>query len=216
MASERGTRLGEEVGYQVRFDSRTSSRTKIEVITEGILLRMLDEQPFLEGIAAVIFDEFHERSLSSDLALGMVRQIQQSVRQDLKVLVMSATLAAEPIAAYIGGCPVVESAGRMFPVAIRYLPGLDKRPIEELALVGVEQVLQQSPGDVLVFLPGVGEIRKAVVSLQSLAEEHNLAVMELYGDLPADQQDAVLAPGPRRKVILATNVAETSLTIEGV
>jgi ATP-dependent helicase HrpB len=216
MASERGTRLGEEVGYQVRFDSRTSSRTKIEVITEGILLRMLHEQPFLEGIAAVIFDEFHERSLSSDLALGMVRQIQQSVRQDLKVLVMSATLAAEPIAAYLGGCPVVESAGRMFPVAIRYLPSLDKRPVEELALAGVEQVLKESAGDVLVFLPGVGKIRKTSAKLEMLAEEQDLAIMEIYGDLPADQQDAVLAPGPRRKVILATNVAETSLTIEGV
>lgn len=216
MASERGTRLGEEVGYQVRFDSCTTSRTRIEVITEGILLRMLHEQPFLEGIAAVIFDEFHERSLSSDLALGMVRQIQQSVRPDLKVLVMSATLSAEPIAAYLGGCPVVESAGRMFPVAMRYSPSLDKRPVEELVIVGVEQVLKESPGDVLVFLPGVGEIRKAAAKLDRLAEEQNLAVMELYGDLPADQQDAVLAPGPRRKVILATNVAETSLTIEGV
>ncbi|MFN0017095.1 MAG: ATP-dependent helicase HrpB [Pirellulaceae bacterium] len=216
MASERGTRLGEEVGYQVRFDSRTGPRTKIEVLTEGILLRMLHEQPFLEGISAIIFDEFHERSLSSDLALGMVRQIQQSVRPDLKVLVMSATLAAEPIAAYLGGCGVVESAGRMFPVAIRYLAGLEKRPIEESVLVGVEQVLRESAGDVLVFLPGVGEIRKAGARLEGLAEEQNLAVMELYGDLPAEQQDAVLAPGQRRKVILATNVAETSLTIEGV
>jgi len=216
MASERGTRLGEEVGYQVRFDSRTSPRTKIEVLTEGILLRMLHEQPFLEGISAIIFDEFHERSLSSDLALGMVRQIQQSVRPDLKVLVMSATLAAEPIAAYLGGCGVVESAGRMFPVAIRYLAGLEKRPIEETVLAGVEQVLPESAGDVLVFLPGVGEIRKAGARLEGLAEEQNLAVMELYGDLPAEQQDAVLAAGKRRKVILATNVAETSLTIEGV
>lgn len=216
MASERETRLGEEVGYQVRFDARTGPRTKIEVITEGILLRMLHEQPFLEGIEAVIFDEFHERSLSSDLALGMVRQIQQSVRPDLKVLVMSATLAAQPIAAYLGGCPVVESAGRMFPVAIRYLPGLDKRPLEESALAGVEHVLKESRGDVLVFLPGVGEIRKTAARLERLAEEQDLAVMELYGDLPAEQQDAVLAPGLRRKVILSTNVAETSLTIEGV
>ena len=216
MSSERGTRLGEEVGYQVRFDARTGPRTKIEVITEGILLRMLHEQPFLEGIAAVIFDEFHERSLSSDLALGMVRQIQQSVRPDLRVLVMSATLAAEPLAAYLGGCPVVESAGRMYPVAIRYLPGLDKRPIEELALAGVEQVLKECRGDVLVFLSGVGEIRKTAVKLQGLSEEQDFAVMELYGDLPAEQQDAVLAPGQKRKVILATNVAETSLTIEGV
>lgn len=216
MSNERGTRLGEEVGYQVRFDSRTGPRTKIEVITEGILLRMLHEQPFLEGIAAVIFDEFHERSLSSDLALGMVRQIQQSVRPDLKVLVMSATLAAEPIAVYLGGCPVVESAGRMFPVAIRYLPGLDKRPIEELALAGVEQVFNDSAGDILVFLPGVGEIRKTAARLERFADEQNLTVMELYGDLPAEQQDAVLVPGQRRKVILSTNVAETSLTIEGV
>lgn len=216
MASERETRLGEEVGYQVRFDSRTSSRTKIEVITEGILLRMLHQQPFLENIVVVIFDEFHERSLSSDLALGMVRQIQQSVRPELRVLVMSATLAAEPISKYLNGCPVIESAGRMFPVAVRYLPSLDKRPIEELVAAGVGQVLEESPGDVLVFLPGVGEIRKSAARLEGLAEEQNLAVMELYGDLPADQQDAVLQPGPRRKVILATNVAETSLTIDGV
>jgi ATP-dependent helicase HrpB len=216
MAAERGTRLGEEVGYQVRFDSRTGPRTKIEVITEGILLRMLHDSPFLEGIAAVIFDEFHERSLSSDLALGMVRQIQESVRPELKILVMSATLAAEPIAAYLGGCPVVESQGRTFPVTVSYLPALDKRPLEELVLMGVERVCEESAGDILAFLPGVGEIRRAAVSLEGIASERDLVILELYGDLPAEQQDAVLEPGKKRKVILATNVAETSLTIEGV
>lgn len=216
MASEQGTRLGDEIGYQVRFDSRTGPRTKIEVITEGILLRMLHQQPFLEGIAAVLFDEFHERSLSSDLALGMVRQIQQSVRTDLKILVMSATLASAPISAYLDGSPIIESEGRLFPVETRYLATLDKRPVDELAAAGVEQVLDESPGDLLVFLPGVGEIRKTAARLASLAERRDIDVMELYGDLPAERQDAVLVPGKRRKIILATNVAETSLTIEGV
>ncbi len=216
IASERGTLLGDEIGYQVRFDARTGPRTRIEVITEGILLRRLLDGPFLEGIAAVIFDEFHERSLASDLALGMVRQIQESVRSDLRIVVMSATLAAQPIAAYLGNCPVVESQGRMYPVEVRHLPTLDKRPIDELAAFALEDVLRETSGDVLVFLPGVGEIRRTAQRLERSAADHNLAVMELYGDLPAEKQDAVLAPCPRRKVILATNVAETSLTIEGV
>ena len=216
MSAERGTRLGDEIGFQVRFESKTGPRTRIEVITEGILLRMLLDSPFLPGIAAVIFDEFHERSLSSDLALGMVRQIQQSVRPELRVLVMSATLAAEPIANYLGGCPIIESRGRVFDVEVQYTPHLDKRPIVDLAVMGIEQILPQTAGDVLVFLPGVGEIQQTVKLLHSLAERQNIALMELYGDLPAAEQDRVLAPSDRRKVILSTNVAETSLTIEGV
>src|SRR5205085_9322411 len=127
IAAERGTRVGDEVGYQVRFESRISGQTRIAIMTEGILLRRLLDNPFLPDVAAVVFDEFHERSLSSDLALAMVRQIQQSVRPDLKIVVMSATLAVEPVAKYLGGCPIVESLGRSFPVDIRYSPHLDRR-----------------------------------------------------------------------------------------
>jgi ATP-dependent helicase HrpB len=216
MAFERGVRLGEEIGYQVRFDERAGPQTRISVVTEGVLLRMLHDDPFLERISAVVFDEFHERNLNSDLALGMVRRLQQTVRPELKVVVMSATLAAEPIAAYLGGCPVVESEGRLYPVEIRYQQRLDRRPLPVQAATGVEQILSRTEGDVLVFLPGVGEIRQTARELQPLAARHNLAVMELYGDLPAEQQDAVLNPCDRRKVVLSTNVAETSLTIEGI
>ena len=216
IASERGWRLGDEVGYQVRFESRVGVRTKIAIITEGILLRRLLDDPFLQGISAVVFDEFHERSLASDLALAMVRQIQQTVRPELRIVVMSATLAAGPVAAYLGGCPIVESQGRVFPVEVRYLPHLSKQPMVDLAVEGVSCVVDQTAGDLLVFLPGVGEIRRCADRLAGIADRHNLRLMQLYGDLPAEQQDAVLQPAERRKLILATNVAETSLTIDGV
>jgi ATP-dependent helicase HrpB len=216
IAQERGSRLGDEIGYQVRFDARVSSRTRLAIITEGILLRRLLDDPFLPDVGAVVFDEFHERSLASELALAMVRQIQRSVRPDLKIVVMSATLTTEPIARYLDDCPVIESRGQAYPVAIRYLPHLERRPLEDLVVEGVLNVLEQTRGDCLVFLPGVGEIRRSAGRLASLAEQRNLLLAELYGDLPAEAQDAVLRPGPRRKIILATNVAETSLTIEGV
>ncbi|HZN34291.1 MAG TPA: ATP-dependent helicase HrpB [Pirellulaceae bacterium] len=216
IAAERSWRLGEEVGYQVRFESRVGPGTKIAIITEGILLRRLLDDPFLQGVGAVVFDEFHERSLASDLALAMVRQVQQTVRPELRIVVMSATLAAEPIAEYLGGCPIVESQGRIHPVEVRYLPHLSRQPLVELVAEGVASVLDQSPGDVLVFLPGVGEIRRCAERLAPLAERRDLRLLQLYGDLPAEQQDAVLQPSNRRKIILSTNVAETSLTIEGV
>ncbi len=216
ISQERGTRLGDEVGFQVRFESRTGPRTRIEIITEGILLRALAENPFLEGTSVVVFDEFHERSLTSDLALGMVRQVQSSVRPDLKIVVMSATLAAEPIAAYLDGCPFVESQGRMFPVEVRHLPHLEKRPLPDLVSEAVESAMPGSSGDCLVFLPGVGEIRQVGRRLAPWCERNSIRLLELYGDLPADKQDAVLEPSDQRKLILATNVAETSLTIPGV
>lgn len=211
---ERGTRLGDETGYQVRFDEQISRQTRIRVVTEGILLRMLFDDPFLERLSVVVFDEFHERSLSSDLALGMVRRIQQTVRPDLKIVVMSATLAAEPIAAYLNGCPIVESLGRTFPVDISYLKSVDMRPIHQQAAEAVVTLMSQTDGDVLVFLPGVGEIRKTQQELES--RSRNTLVMPLYGDLPPEQQDAVLLPCERRKIVLATNVAETSITVDGV
>ncbi len=216
ISHERGTRLGDEIGFQIRFESRTGPRTRIEIVTEGILLRTLADNPFLEGTSVVVFDEFHERSLTSDLALGMVRQVQASVRPDLKVIVMSATLAAEPIAAYLDGCPIVESQGRMFPVDVQHLPHLEKRPLPELVSEAVEMAMSGGDGDCLVFLPGIAEIRQVGKRLAPWCERQSIRLLELYGDLPAEKQDAVLELSDERKLILSTNVAETSLTIPGV
>jgi ATP-dependent helicase HrpB len=216
MANELQKRLGAEVGFQTRFESQQGPQTRILCLTEGILQRRLLDDPFLEGVACVVFDEFHERNLASDLSLGMVRQVQQSIRPELKIVVMSATLDPAPIATYLGNCPTVTSAGRTFPVAIEYSSELSKHPLERSVFEGVQKLLQRTSGDILVFLPGVGEIRKAAKQLHELCAQLNVQLLELYGDLPADQQDAVLAPGRNRKVILSTNVAETSLTIVGV
>lgn len=216
MAQEQQTRLGEQIGYHVRFDSRHSRQTRILVVTEGVLLRKLQLDPFLEGVNIVVFDEFHERNLSSDLALGMVRRIQQTVRPELKIVVMSATLEPEPIAGYLGDAPAIESQGRSFPVEIEYLKQRDRRGLPELAAWGVQQTLPQTTGHVLVFLPGVGEIHRTGRELEDYARRQDCDLIPLYGDLPAEQQDQALTPGQRRKIILATNVAETSITIEGV
>jgi ATP-dependent helicase HrpB len=216
MAFERGGRLGDVVGYQVRFERCWGPQTRIRVVTEGILLRMLQDDPFLESVSVVVFDEFHQRSLNSDLALAMVRRVQQTVRPELKLVVMSATLAVEPIAQYLGDCPTVESRGRLHPVEFHYVEDLENRSLADRAAEATRRILEQTAGDVLVFLPGVGEIRQTVRRLASLAAAQNLAVMPLYGDLPAEKQDQVLAPQDRRKIVLATNVAETSITIEGI
>ncbi len=216
IAFERNVPLGGEVGYQVRFDRCMGRQTRIQVVTEGIFLRMLQDDPFLERVAAVIFDEFHERSLNSDLALAMVCRVQEAVRPELKIVVMSATLDAEPIARWLDGCPTVESRGRLHPVEIAYREDPHHRPISERTTDAVAQILDRTPGDVLVFLPGVGEIRQTARRLEPLAAARNLAVLQLYGDLPAEKQDEVFAPINRRKIVLSTNVAETSLTIEGV
>ncbi|RLS55807.1 MAG: ATP-dependent helicase HrpB [Planctomycetota bacterium] len=216
IAHERGGRVGDEVGYRVRFDDQTSSATRIAVVTDGVFLRRLQADPFLDGIGIVLFDEFHERNLNTDLALAMTRRVQQTVRPDLQIVVMSATLQVEPIAAFLGNCPIVESQGRTFPVDIQYARIRDRPPIQELAVTGIEQLLPRTPGDLLVFLPGVPEIRRTERLLEPLAHRQGLAVMTLYGDMPAEDQDRVLLPGSQRKVVLATNVAETSVTIEGI
>ncbi|HEX3529943.1 MAG TPA: ATP-dependent helicase HrpB, partial [Thermoanaerobaculia bacterium] len=220
MAEEGGWRLGEEVGYQVRFDFRAGPATRILVVTDGILVQRLQADPFLEGVGVVIFDEFHERSLQTDLSLAMARRVQREVRPDLRLIAMSATLDPGPIAAYLGDCPIVESRGRLFPVAISWLdPRRDRGeppPLPGLVAGAVRRALGESAGDVLVFLPGVGEIQRCSETLEVLAAEQDLAVLPLYGDLPAEQQDAVLRPLDRRKVVLATNVAETSVTVDGV
>jgi len=216
MAQEFSSPLGQDVGYQVRFDSKAGPRTRILVVTEGILLRRLQKDPFLEGVHTVIFDEFHERNLASDLALGMVRRIQQTVRPDLKIIVMSATLDPTPIADYLEGAAVVESLGRSFPVEIQYLRHRELRAPVELAARGVQQVFPQTSGHVLVFLPGVGEIFQLQRELDTFARNQGAVLLPLYGDLPAAAQDAVLAPQGERKIVLATNVAETSVTIPDV
>jgi len=216
MSAERGTRLGDDVGYHVRFDRQAGPHTRIITVTPGILLRQLQDDPFLESTGVVVFDEFHERGLESDLALGMVRLIQQTVRPELRVVVMSATLAVEAVAAYLDHCPVVASEGRQYPVTIRYQPRPPTESLAEALAAAVARLLDQTAGDLLVFLPGVGEIRQTARALEALAEARDLAVVPLYGDLAPEQQDAALLPQARRKVVLATNVAETSVTVEGV
>ena len=216
IAEERGATVGEEIGYQVRFERRASVRTRLLVCTEGVFLRRLQDDPFLEDVAAVVFDEFHERSLDSDLALAMVRRVRNEVRPDLRVVVMSATLAPAPIAHYLGGCPTVESAGRTFPVAVEYQKFSSNEPLDRQAADGVRAMCERTKGDVLCFLPGVGEIRRTQDLLAHDAEERDWALLPLYGDLSLDEQQRVLRPLKQRKVVLATNVAETSLTIDGV
>lgn len=217
VAEERGWTLGEEVGYQVRFERRYSEATRLRFLTEGILTRQLLADPFLETVGAVVLDEFHERNLESDLALALLREVREEVRPDLLIVVMSATLDAGPVAEFLGGCPVIRAEGRTYPVAIDYQPA--DRPSSPDALVPVVQRWLEDPreaGHLLVFLPGMGEIRRAASRLEPIAGRCGAVVLPLHGSLGAEEQDRALRPSALRKVILSTNVAETSLTIEGV
>ena len=213
IAWERGSKPGEEVGWRVRFDNRTSAQTRLEVLTEGLLTRRLQSDPFLDGVGLVVLDEFHERSLQCDLALGMLAEVQEA-RPDLRVLVMSATLDPQPIVRFFDGdCPVIEAGGRPFPVEIRHVDRPDSRRLEDQCARLVHQALRdQDSGHVLVFLPGVGEIER----VRGLLDALSVPVLPLHGRLSADAQDAALAPSRQRKVVLATNIAETSVTLEGV
>lgn len=216
MSQELGCRVGDLVGYQVRFDSQVTAKTRIVVMTEGILVRRLLDDPFLEGVSTVLFDEFHERHLDTDLALGMVRRVQQTVRPDLRAVVMSATLDPEPIAAFFGGAEIVRCTVPRFPVEIDYRSPPDVRNLSAVAATGVVELLDRVAGDLLVFLPGVGEIRQTQEALAPFIEQHRIELLPLYGELSAEEQDRVFAPSDRRRVILATNIAETSLTIPGI
>ena len=219
MSKELGSPLGSLVGYQVRFDRKASAATRILVVTEGILVQMLQRDPFLEGISCLVFDEFHERNLYSDLSLAMARKVQEEARPDLKLIVMSATLDAEPLVRWLGGterCSRLDSEGRLFPVETSYWPRQDARGLPILVREGVADMLGRTPGDILVFLPGVGEIKRCRELLEPVAAEKGVELHALYGDLPPEAQDAVLRPSPTRRVILSTNVAETSVTIDGV
>ncbi len=213
MARQLGEKVGRTVGYSVRFERKHSSATRIEVITEGILTRRLQLDPELNGIGLVIFDEFHERNIHSDLALALCCDAQAALREDLKLLVMSATLDAEPVAALLNNCPVLTSAGRTYPVTTHYLPQPKERSIAASVAAGVRTALRETDGDVLAFLPGAGEIRRCAEDLSSLPD---IDVRPLFGTMPFADQRLALEPGPRRRVVLATNIAETSLTINGI
>ena len=218
MASTIGEQVGETVGLRVRFGSKVSKRTRIEVITEGIFTRLILDDPSLEGVAAVLFDEFHERSLDADLGLALERDVQEGLRDDLKVLVMSATLDGVRVAALLGNAPVVESEGRAFPVETRYLGRDPRERIERQMADAVQRALRADNGSVLVFLPGAGEIRRTETLLKERIDDPNVDVVALFGALEGRDQDRAISPAPKgkRKVVLATSIAETSLTIEGV
>lgn len=217
VAWERGVRLGEEVGYQIRFDDQTSLGTRICFVTEGILLRWLQDDPTLADVAVILFDEFHERNLLSDVALALAKQLQATARPDLKLAVMSATLDAEPVAKYLGDCPILISEGQSWPVEMRFLDHHDERPTTEQAADAVERIVNAGElGDVLVFMPGMGEINATIRALGAAHLREPVAFVPLHGDLPPEEQDRAFAPNPRRKIVVATNVAETSVTIDGI
>ena len=218
MAATLGEEVGATVGLRVRFGSKVSRATRIEVITEGIFTRLVLDDPSLDGVAAVLFDEFHERSLDADLGLALARDVQQGLREDLKILVMSATLEAARVASLLGDAPVIESEGRAYPVATHYLGRDARAPIERQVAEAVTRALRADPGSVLVFLPGVAEIRRTETMLKERVSDPAVDIVTLYGALDAQTQDRAIAPAPtgRRKVVLATSIAETSLTIEGV
>lgn len=222
MAHLLGEPVGKTVGYAIRFDRRISKDTRLEVVTEGILTRRLIEDAGLDGVAMIIFDEFHERSLQADLALALSLDIQQNLREDLKLLVMSATIETAPIAALLGGAPVIVGYGESFPVAEHFLsdegrPRSKGRSFEDRIASAVRRALKDTTGDILVFLPGAGEIRRAAESLGDVVGwKEPISLHPLYGDLPFEEQERAIMPGRERKIVLATNIAETSLTIEGV
>jgi ATP-dependent helicase HrpB len=218
MAKTLGERVGETVGYRVRFGSKVSRATRIEVVTEGIFSRQILDDPELTGVAAVLFDEFHERSLDADLGLALARDAQVGLREDLRILVMSATLDGARVAKLLGDAPVISSEGRAFPVETRYLGRKADAPLERQMADAIAMALRADPGSVLAFLPGAAEIRRTQNFLGERVHDAGVEIVPLFGALDAAVQDRAIAPAPKgsRKVVLATSIAETSLTIEGV
>ncbi|MCK1366560.1 ATP-dependent helicase HrpB [Bradyrhizobium sp. 62] len=218
MAKSLGERAGETVGYRVRFGSKISRATRIEVVTEGIFTRQILDDPELSGIAAVLFDEFHERSLDADMGLALARDAQTGLREDLRILVMSATLDGARVAKLLGEAPVVESEGRAFPVETLYLGRKADVPIERQMADAIASALRAHAGSVLAFLPGAAEIRRTQNLLGERIQDSSIEIVPLFGALDAAVQDRAISPAPKgtRKVVLATSIAETSLTIEGV
>jgi ATP-dependent helicase HrpB len=227
VADERGERVGETVGFEVRFDRAVGPRTRVRFVTEGVLTRQLVADPGLRRVGAVVIDEFHERHLQGDLALALLRRLQRESRPELRIVVMSATMKPGPVSEFLGECPVIESAGRQYPVAIEHAAagaaGGQDRPLEKRVAGAIRQALRPAPdgdgGDVLVFLPGAAEIRAVMAACtgDGPADPSQRAdFLPLHGELPAAEQDRAVRRGPRRKVVLATNVAESSITIDGV
>ncbi|MBX7119491.1 MAG: ATP-dependent helicase HrpB, partial [Gemmatimonadaceae bacterium] len=220
-AAQMARLLGEEpggtVGYRVRHESRVGPRTRVEVVTEGILTRMVQDDPALDGVAAVCFDEFHERHLTADLGLALVLESRAVLREDLRVLVMSATLEAAPVAALLGGAPVVASEGRSFPVTTVWRPPRPDTPVALAVAHAVREAWAGTEGDVLVFLPGIAEIDRARRALAEVAALPDAEVLLLHGGLTLAEQDQVLRRrGTRRRVVLSTAIAESSVTLEDV
>lgn len=218
MAKTLSEKAGERIGYRVRFGSKVSRATRIEVVTEGIFTRQILDDPELTGVGAVLFDEFHERSLDADLGLALARDAQQGLREDLRILVMSATIDGARVARLLGDAPVVESLGRAFPVETRYLGRRSDAPLERQMAEAIAQALRAEMGSVLAFLPGAAEIRRTETMLRERVQDPGVEIVPLFGALDAAVQDRAIQPAPKgqRKVVLATSIAETSLTIEGV
>ena len=217
MAGQLGEEVGQTVGYRIRFEDRVSARTRIEVVTEGILTRMIQDDPELEGIGALLFDEFHERHLAADLGLALALDVQAGLREDLRTVVMSATLDGQRLAAFLDA-PRLSSEGRGHPVAISHFPARREESLEAQARRAAEEALARHPGDVLVFLPGQREIARVQAALEAAVLPDDAEVLALHGELPVEQQSRVLqaAPDGRRRIVLATNVAESSVTLPGV
>jgi ATP-dependent helicase HrpB len=218
VAFEMKTEIGKLVGYQTRFESKVSADSRIRFVTEGVFLRLMQEDPLLTGVGAVLLDEFHERSIDADLALGLLKRLQRR-RPELRLGVMSATLDAARVAAYMDGAPTLSASGRLYPVSVGFLDRPPTKPVFELAAEALDGVLDAEPeGDVLIFMPGVYEIDRTIDACRSLAKRRGLEllVVPLHGSLPPAEQDRAVEPADVRKVIVATNVAETSITIEGV
>ncbi len=218
MAASLGESVGATVGFRVRGETRVSARTRIEVVTEGVLTRLLQSDPSLEGIGLVVFDEFHERSLQADLGLALALQAQELLRPELRILVMSATLDGAAVSALLGAAPIVTSEGRQYPVEVRHVGRHEGPHVEGAVAAAVRRALASDEGSVLAFLPGAAEIRRTLDLLANGALPRDVTLHPLYGDLPPEAQDAAIAPAPagERKVVLASSIAETSLTIDGV
>jgi ATP-dependent helicase HrpB len=219
VAEEVGTELGETVGYQIRLESRTSERTRIRFVTEGILLRQMTFDPELRGVSAVVFDEFHERHLYGDISLAKALELQGTVRPDLLIVVMSATLDTGALAEYLAPCDILVSQGRTFPVRIEYLPkpaDFDAEPVWDVAARACERAASETTGDMLVFMPGAYEIARTIQAIQGVRGLREFAALPLHGELPVEAQDRAVSRSEGRKIIVSTNVAETSLTIDGV
>jgi ATP-dependent RNA helicase HrpB len=220
VAAERGEKLGETIGYQVRFEEVSGPRTRLRFLTEGVLTRKLLSNPRLDGVGVVLLDEFHERHLEGDLALALLLRLQRAIRPDLRLVVMSATIEAAPIAAHLGDCPMLRADGRLFELSVEYSP-VSPDPLEQQVAAALRRLLRGGtagapPGDVLVFLPGAAEIRRSLAACEPLARQRDILITPLHGDLSPDEQDRAISPADRPKIILSTNVAESSVTIEGV